>query len=199
MPVSEHDASEQQRLRRVLAIFRTLATHMALDSRVRADAGLHFSGRLGAISRAALAAVRAGADLHCLILDELVACAAPGACCHLEGPDVRLGAHSASVLSLAMHELAVNALKFGALCPRGGHLKIHWRRQGTDRLVLEWLESGVPMDAEEERARGFGCEMVERLIRLELGGHGEMVFSGDGVRCTIVIPFGSGDLITDGR
>jgi two-component sensor histidine kinase len=195
MSASEHDSSEQQRMRRVLAIFRTLATHMALDSRVRPDAGMHFSGRLGAISRAALAAVRAGADLHCLILDELVACAAPHACCSLEGPDVRLDAHAASVLSLAVHELAVNSLKFGALCLRGGHLEIRWHFQGSDQLVVAWTESGVTMDAEEERARGFGCEVVERLIRVELGGHGEMVFSGDGVRCIMIIPFRAGDAV----
>ena len=198
MSVSESDASAQRRLRHVMSIFRSLASHMATDERMREDAGLHFSGRLGAIARATVAAQGGGADLHCLILDELLACAAPASCCQLEGPDVRLDARAAAVLSLGMHELAVNALKFGALCPRGGRLEISWQVDASESVILQWVESGVALDPEEQRARGFGCELVERLILQELGGRGEMVFSGGGVRCTIVIPPNQAKLV-DGR
>ena len=182
------DAAELRRLRRALAIFRTLATHMAADLRLREDAGRHFGGRIGAIGRAALACGSSGADLHCLILDELLACAVPPGRCQVDGPETRLQARASAVVSLAMHELAMNSVKFGALRNGAGSLEISWLRREPDELQLSWIESRVSFEAPDAGAHGFGSELVHRLIRSELRGSGEMLFSGDGVRCNIVIP-----------
>jgi two-component sensor histidine kinase len=82
----------------------------------------------------------------------------------VDGPHVLLPALSAQTMALALHELATNAVKYGALKQASGHLSVTWRIQnrptGERSVVLDWQESGVAMPKESTSAarRGYGTE-----------------------------------------
>lgn len=105
----------------------------------------------------------------------------------LEGPDVELAPNDALSLGLAMHELATNASKYGALSVEGGCVTIIWAPDGLDRVRVHWRERGGP-PVPQERPRGFGTELIERILAHELGEIFELDFAADGVRCTMILP-----------
>jgi PAS domain S-box-containing protein len=133
-------------------------------------------GRVDALARAhtLLAAGRwSSADLRQLVAAEL----APflhtggGSRAELDGPPVALAPHAAQALSMAVHELATNATKHGALSAPGGHLAVSWRVDpAAGTLRLRWVEDGGPAVAGEPSRRGFGSRLIETTIRRQLGG-----------------------------
>jgi two-component sensor histidine kinase len=188
-------AALNQRIRRVLSVFRTVAAHMGAHGWNSDESALHLSDRIGAIGRAVLAPVFFdGIDLESLVRDELLLQAAAAEQYSIGGPEVRLGPKSAELMSLVIHELATNAVKYGALSQSQSPAKISimWKIAGSRRLHFEWLESGVRMMAGAAFTPGFGSELVERLIARELKGEGRMAFLPDGVRCTIEVPLADG-------
>ena len=105
----------------------------------------------------------------------------------VNGPPVRLMAKMALSISMALHELATNAAKYGALSNEHGRVNISWstRRQGQDRqLRLEWLESGGPPVIPPKR-RGFGSRLIERGLAQELGGETKLEYRPTGLWCEI--------------
>ncbi len=105
----------------------------------------------------------------------------------LDGPDVELAPNDALSLGLAMHELATNAAKYGALSQPGGKVSVEWRAL-TDGLVrVEWLERGGP-PVPAKRNRGFGTDLIERIVAHELRHPVELDFDPEGVRCVLLIP-----------
>jgi two-component system CheB/CheR fusion protein len=108
----------------------------------------------------------------------------------LKGPHVPLQAKAAELIGLAVHELTVNAVKYGALQPEGGHLSVRWdfEGDGDDRaLVIHWVEAGVAI-APARRQPGFGTELLERTLTYELGGESQLTFGNDGITCVIRLP-----------
>lgn len=105
----------------------------------------------------------------------------------LQGPEIELAPNDALSLGLAMHELATNAAKYGALSKPGGKVSVHWKLT-TDSLVrIEWQESGGP-PVPQERNRGFGTDLIERIVAHELDNPVELHFDPGGVRCVMAIP-----------
>ena len=104
----------------------------------------------------------------------------------LGGPSVKVGAQAATSLALALHELATNAVKYGALAERGGALAVRWDRKG-DRLHLVWDETvaGTPVSRGEP---GFGTTLVEMSARVQLGGEVETEWRPEGVRVAFDLP-----------
>lgn len=105
----------------------------------------------------------------------------------ISGPEFQLRAKAALTLSMALHELGTNALKYGALSGEG-QVAITWRlekREGEEQFVLEWRESGGPPVAPPQK-NGFGSRMIEQALTAELGAAVELVYDPDGVHCTIV-------------
>jgi two-component system, chemotaxis family, CheB/CheR fusion protein len=183
-------ATLRRRMRHVLSTFRRIAAHMATRSADHQESVQHLAGRISAIGRAALASHAHGLDLESLLLDELLAHGRRGQFL-IEGPGVQLHGHPAQLMSLAIHELATNALKYGALSQPDAELLVRWRHSehsGSQRLWFEWIEEGVRMTAGAPRTVGFGSDLIERLIARDLRGHGEMLFLPGGVRCIIEIP-----------
>jgi two-component sensor histidine kinase len=183
-----------QRIRRVLSVFRTLADYMGAHGLNSHDSALHLSGRIGAIGRAVLApAFVGGVDLESLVLDELLMHAARSEQFIISGTEVRLSPKAAELMSLAIHELATNAVKYGALCRSHATIGVAWEivyRFGSRRLRFEWLEAGVRIAAGPPLTRGFGSELIEHVIARKLKGEGKLAFFADGVHCTIEIPLG---------
>lgn len=105
----------------------------------------------------------------------------------LVGPDVELAPNDALSLGLAVHELATNASKYGALSRPGGRLSVHWRLVAEDLVRVEWLERGGP-PVRQERTRGFGTDLIERIVAHELRHPVELDFDPEGVRCVLLIP-----------
>jgi two-component sensor histidine kinase len=100
-----------------------------------------------------------------------------------------LAPRTAVALSMALHELATNALKFGALSVPAGQVSITWGiAQGpAPRFRLSWTERGGPAVALPTR-RGFGTRMVERSLAQDLGGTVRIEFAPDGVVCRMDAP-----------
>lgn len=102
------------------------------------------------------------------------------------GPPVELAPGDALSLGLAIHELATNAAKYGALGHAEGRVSVHWTRQnGVVRIV--WQETGGPPVA-TQRKRGFGTDLIEKIVAHELDNPVELDFAPEGVRCVITVP-----------
>ncbi|WP_298285131.1 CHASE domain-containing protein [Novosphingobium sp.] len=110
---------------------------------------------------------------------------------HLEigGPDVELAPNDALSLGLAIHELATNAAKYGALSVESGSVKISWEMAGEDVARIEWAErGGPPINPDTRRKRGFGTELIEKIVAHELRHPVDLKFEPEGVRCSLLIP-----------
>ncbi|MDT0509289.1 CHASE domain-containing protein [Novosphingobium sp. MMS21-SN21R] len=107
----------------------------------------------------------------------------------IEGPEVDLAPNDALSLGLAIHELATNAAKYGALSVENGRVFVEWEMAGEDLARIEWLERGGPLiDPEQQRKRGFGTELIEKIVAHELRHPVDLRFEPEGVRCVLLIP-----------
>jgi two-component sensor histidine kinase len=108
---------------------------------------------------------------------------APGEIC-AQGPPVNLSARQALSLSMAMHELATNSMKYGALSAAGGEVTVRWTLEpidGDQCLRLRWTESGGPRVSPPER-RGFGTRLIEQVLAEDFGGRVNLCYAPEGLR-----------------
>lgn len=103
------------------------------------------------------------------------------------GPDVLLPARAASVLHMALHELATNAVKHGALSRPEGRVGLRWALDADGALSIAWEERGGP-PVTTPATYGFGGELITGGVRFELAGRTDWRFEPDGVRCLIAVP-----------
>ena len=104
----------------------------------------------------------------------------------VEGPNVQVGPKCAVAFSMAVHELATNAIKYGALSADSGHVEIAWSA-ADDRFHWQWRERGGPPVTVPERT-GFGSRMIERALALQLSGTATIDYPPAGLVCTIDAP-----------
>lgn len=192
-------AELQHRVRNALAVVRSIARRTAVGSDSVDEMMAHLQGRLDAFSRVQSAVTReadAGVDLASIIDDELVAHAAhEGARFRIHGPDVRLQPKAAESISLAIHELTTNAVKYGALSDRMGQLAVEWEREtdeGGEWLKLVWSESGLDQPLSEPERKGFGLELLSTTLPYDLRARTEVEFRPQGLRFTMTMPLGPG-------
>lgn len=110
---------------------------------------------------------------------------------HLElaGPEVELAPNDALSLGLAIHELATNAAKYGALSVQDGKVRVTWDMVADNLARIEWEErNGPPVATDRRRKRGFGTDLIEKIVAHELRNPVELRFEPEGVRCTLLIP-----------
>jgi two-component sensor histidine kinase len=108
----------------------------------------------------------------------------------LEGPRVSLAAKQALALSMALHELCTNAVKYGALSNDKGRVRILWSISGLNgakRLQMQWTEVGGPPVKKPTRS-GFGSRLIERGLARDLRGKATLDFGTSGLRCVIEAP-----------
>lgn len=108
----------------------------------------------------------------------------------IEGPPILLKPEAAQGLGLALHELATNAAKYGALSASSGRVAIKWRRLPAAEghgVEMIWQESGGPGVAAPDQ-RGFGSLVIERHLPRSLDSEVDLVFAPEGVRCRINVP-----------
>ena len=104
----------------------------------------------------------------------------------IEGPAVELAPNDALSLGLAIHELATNAGKYGALSTPGGSLSVTWSMLSDSLVQVIWQESGGP-PVSQTRGRGFGTDLIERVVAHELGAPVKLDFDPAGVSCQMCI------------
>ncbi len=150
-------------------------------------------GRVAALARVQtlLAEDRwTGASLQALLEGELAPFRTDANRILLDGPPLALPPGAAQPLAMAAHELATNAVKYGALSVPGGRVAVDWIVAEGARLVLRWTESGGPAIATEPARRGFGSRVLDGTIRGQLGGDVAKRWPGSGLVCTLQVPLG---------
>jgi two-component sensor histidine kinase len=107
----------------------------------------------------------------------------------VNGPDIRLLPKSALAIAMAVHELATNAAKYGALSNGSGRISVHWDIAERDErhLQIVWTEMGGPEVTAPTR-KGFGSRLIERGLAGQLGGEAVIDYRGTGVVCRIIAP-----------
>ncbi|CAN7509136.1 PAS domain S-box protein [Phenylobacterium sp. LjRoot225] len=178
-------AELDHRVKNMLAAVQVLAYQTAKRT-TSLDAFLqNFSGRLKALGSAneLLTAARwRGAAVDHVAAAELGALA-PGQT-SWDGPELFLTPRATNALSLALHELATNAVKFGALAVESGHVDLRWKRLGNGGFELIWSESGGPTVVQPVR-RGFGTTLLEQVTGRELNGEAVVEYRPSGVRARL--------------
>lgn len=106
----------------------------------------------------------------------------------MRGPPVHLASRIAQALGMALHELATNAVKHGALSHQDGKLKVDWTvNSGNGALTVNWRESDGPPPTHNDIV-GFGSTIIDRVLPLETEGNVHRAFENGGLVCRIEIP-----------
>jgi PAS domain S-box-containing protein len=171
-----------------------LAVVHAIISLTRADNIKQFvaaiEGRIQALARAhsLLSESRwRGANIAELLHEELAPYRAPNfERIKISGAGLSLGPTTAQALALALHELATNAAKYGALSSPSGRVQVAWELVGA-RLELRWIERGGPSPEQTEMG-GFGIRVIRASVESQLGGAVEFDWRQEGLQCAISIP-----------
>lgn len=198
--VTERKAAEERqallarevdhRAKNALAIVQTMIRLTRAEDR---DAFARaVEGRVAALARTQTLLAEGrwdGADLHALLRGELAPFLA-GDRADLDGPPVVLPPAAAQAVAMAVHELATNATKHGALSTEEGRVSVCWRLAGGlgGVLHLTWLERGGPPVAGAPERRGFGSRVLESTVRVQLGGALELSWEPAGLACRMEVP-----------
>ncbi len=176
------------RVKNSLATIQAIAAQSFNASRPLAEAQEAFTNRIVALAEAHDLLTREnweGAELHDIAARLAVLHGGPRRF-ELAGPAIRLSPRTALSLSMALHELATNAVKYGALSVPDGRVRVSWALAPgmAERLDLTWTEIDGP-PVEPPTRRGFGSRLIERGLAAELSGEAAIRFEPAGVVCQI--------------
>jgi two-component sensor histidine kinase len=181
------------RVKNTLATVQSLATNSLRSGEVE-KARTAFEGRLLALSKTHDVLTRenwGGAKLHEVVAEVTRPYRQDdGDRFEIAGPSLRLKPATALSLSMVLHELCTNAVKYGALSSTIGRIGITWTVSAPPAnrtLRLEWHESGGPVVVQPQK-RGFGTRLLEGGVARELGGTVQIRFEPAGLVCVIVAP-----------
>ena len=176
------------RVKNSLAIVQSFARQTFHSSVPADEAIVRFEGRLQALAEAHNLLTRNNWETS--TIEDVALTALKPFCsadrCKASGPPIEIPPQTAVGLALALHELATNAAKYGALSNEAGEVRVSWSTLG-DKLELIWSERGGPPVTMPER-RGFGTRMIERTLAAEFDGTVDLTFDPDGVRCRVIAP-----------
>jgi two-component sensor histidine kinase len=183
-------AELDHRVKNMLAVIQALVLRTASGAKTIDEFTADLQGRINAMShshRLLSESQWEGAELRAIVADELKAYfEGDRAHATLDGPDVRVRPRAATAVSMAIHELATNAAKYGALSVPEGRVTVRWRLVSGEGVALRWTESGGPEVRPPER-RGFGSSVIERALRYEVDGAARLEFRREGVVCELTI------------
>ena len=212
--VTEAKRAEQQRelligelnhrVKNTLALVQALAAHTRHAAVSPTDFEQAFTSRLHALGHAHDLLTQThwkGTSLHQVIETALAPFSVYGpaqARVEVNGPQVWLNSNTAVTLTLAFHELATNAAKYGALSTNKGHVKIFWAAQPAadpTEVLLQWRESGGPT-VEAPSRKGFGTMLIEKVLAYEAEGEAKLEFLPEGVVFVFRLPLSSNVQLT---
>ena len=174
------------RVKNTLAIVQSIARQSTKKGMLPEDFAITFEGRLAALSAAQNLITEElwrPTEMHKLIS----ACLKPlalGQQIEVAGPPALLGTKTAVTMALALHELATNAVKYGALSVPHGRVEICWTVSTVRELMLSWTETGGP-PVKSPVNKGFGTRMIERGLAAEFGGDVNIFFEPEGLVCKL--------------
>ncbi|WP_198683240.1 sensor histidine kinase [Peristeroidobacter agariperforans] len=181
------NAELAHRIQNTLAIVNSIFDQTFRAATSLDEARVTFARRLKALGQAHIVLTQSSwisAPMAAIIEGALLPhSTAPGEIC-AQGPPVNLSARQALSLSMAIHELATNSMKYGALSMAGGEVTVRWRLEpinGDQCLRLRWTESGGPRVAPPER-RGFGSRLIEQVLADDFGGKVSLCYAPEGLR-----------------
>jgi two-component sensor histidine kinase len=105
----------------------------------------------------------------------------------IDGPTIMLKPDVAQAIAVALHELATNAAKYGALSVTTGQVRVEWSQMEDGKVVLRWTEAGGPPVNPPTR-RGFGTSVLETMIRDSIKGSVQFDWHAEGLACEIALP-----------
>ena len=176
------------RVKNTLAVVQGIAHQTLRNGNAPPSVQVALEGRLAALSAAHNVLTReswTSASMAEIVTDALAPFSRDGRC-SIAGPEVRLNPKTAVSLALAVHELATNASKYGALSNEEGRIVVEWTAH-SERLKFHWREEGGP-EVLPPSTRGFGSRMIERGFAAELGGSATLSFDPAGLRCFVDAP-----------
>jgi two-component sensor histidine kinase len=179
------------RVKNTLAVVQSISHQSLRNGAAAPGVRENLEGRLAALAAAHDLLTRenwTSASLREVIADAIAPFCGDDRCM-VDGPELRLNPKTAVSLTLAMHELATNASKYGSLSKEGGRIAVTWGIE-SGRLRLEWRESDGP-EVRQPSGRGFGTRLIERGLASELGGKVKLSFDPAGVVCSIDAPIPS--------
>lgn len=186
-------AELNHRVKNTLASVQSIALQTSMAVREPREFFLAFDGRVRALVQAhdlLTANAWQGASLQEVVTRTMAPYAqlnGTGHALEISGPPIRFSSEAAVTLHMAMHELATNAAKFGALSMPEGSVSVGWTiDRGTDPETVEitWREQGGPPVAPPAR-RGFGSNLLQNGLARELGGSVMLSFNPSGLCCTM--------------
>ena len=187
-------AELNHRVKNNLSTVQSLARHTRFSTKSIEEFETVFNARLMALSRAHDLLMRetwTSAALGDLVSDTLAPFTLDDrAGIVIGGPEVRLSPTAAVTMTLAFHELATNAAKYGALSSAEGRISVEWSVetfQGGGVVELQWRETDGPAVSPPSH-RGFGSRLIERGAARELGGRVTLDFEPGGVACAFRLP-----------
>ncbi|AWB23738.1 histidine kinase [Methylobacterium currus] len=175
------------RMKNLLSMVQAVATQTLRQATSMEEGRLAISHRLTALARAQDILLQA--DFKAADVCEVVAATiAPHQTSdrriRLNGPGTLLTSQQALGLSLAVHELATNAAKYGALSNDDGTVDVAWTDE-DNAFVFDWTERGGPAVVAPDR-RGFGSKLIERIVASYFNGEGRIDFAPEGIRFRLV-------------
>jgi PAS domain S-box-containing protein len=196
-------AELQHRVRNLIGMVRSVARLSAPSHRHVDDYVDHLIGRLQAMGRTQSTLTRSpgsNVDLAELVSEELLVHAAQSHQYHIDGPPVALSPHAAEIVTLAIHELATNSIKYGALGDTG-YIRIVWATEDRDDSIwisLRWQETS-PLRKTKATRKGFGRRLIEERVPYELNGKGRFNLHDTGLLAELEFPLLDGGSILETR
>ena len=183
-------AELDHRVKNTIANIQALIMHTSSNADTLTEFVEGLEGRIQAMAKAHSLLSQSrweGVSINDLLREELDFHASGHAAIALDGIDMQLTPKSALSLSLAIHELATNAAKYGALTAPGGRVAVSWRPATDGGVELTWTETGGPLVRQPNR-RGFGSTLIERALSMETEGSAIVHYLRTGVVCDIFLP-----------
>lgn len=184
-------AETRHRMKNLMATIHALANQTVAEDRSGVEYRDAFLGRFEALMAAQDAALPGQSPTNFADIVKKAAELAGSAdafICH--GPSVGLAAPRVSPLSLVVHELSTNALKYGALSVVGGRVTVDWSvADGGKTLLIDWREENGPRVASPRRS-GFGSKLIEFSVTQDLEGSAELHFEPEGFHGRFSVPIG---------
>jgi two-component sensor histidine kinase/PAS domain-containing protein len=174
----------QHRVGNLLSLVQIVARRTAGSAETLADFMVRFDDRMLSLGRTHSYLI--GTNWNRMSIGEVVARQLQhgheelAAQISVAGPEVFLGASEAQMLSMAIHELTTNSLKYGALKDASGHLAVSWSEEVDQGFSFAWIESGVSALAPSER-KGFGTMILDTILPAQLNGKAQRGFAPDGL------------------
>ncbi len=179
----------EHRVKNMLTVVQAIALQTAANSSDMESFTSSFTGRLDSLARAHQLLV--GQVWHDVAIsalaDRVLGAEVIAGRARFGGPELLLKAGQVLGLSMILHELHTNAIKYGALCTDEGRIELDWAIDG-DMIILTWRELGTPCAADEATSSGFGQRMIAMSVKSDLNGTIDRDWRSVGLTATLRFP-----------